>query len=95
MFGFSDVAQNVFLDSNHILLLLKHFTYITSDSDLLLLRFFINLQKAYTTEQKISRKLEKKNYFTKNGKKFRIIAFQIYLLHKSRAGWVALCVKFK
>ena len=71
MFGFSNVAQDVVSESNHILLF-KHFTYISRDFDLLLLRFFINFQKVYSIEQKISRKLEKKNYFTKNDKKFRI-----------------------
>ena len=72
MFGFSNVAQDVISESNHILLLFKHFTYISRDFDLLLLRFFINFQKVYSIEQKISRKLEKKKYFTKNDKKFRI-----------------------
>ena len=29
MFGFSNVAQDVVSESNHILLLFKHFTYIS------------------------------------------------------------------
>ena len=61
MFGFSDVDRDIFLLSNHILLLFKRFIYISRDSNILLFsRFFRNLQKAYTIEQKISQESERK-----------------------------------
>ena len=61
MFGFSDVDRDIFLLSNHILLLFKRFIYISRDSNILLIsRFFRNLQKAYTIEQKISQESERK-----------------------------------
>ena len=59
MFGFSDVDQDIFLVSNHILLLFKHF--ISRDSNILLfLRFFRNLQKVCIIEQKIGEESESK-----------------------------------
>ena len=62
MFGFSDVDQDIFLVSNHILLLFMHFIHISRDSNILLFsRFFRNLQKVYTIEQKISQESERKN----------------------------------
>ena len=55
MFGFSDVDQNMFLVLSHILLLFKHFIYISRDSNILLFsRFFRHLKKVYTIEQKIN-----------------------------------------
>ena len=53
MFGFSDVHQNIFLVLHHILLLFKHFIYISRDSNVFLFsRFFRNLQRVYTINQK-------------------------------------------
>ena len=61
MFGFSDVDRDIFLLSNHILLLFQCFIYISRDSNILLFsRFFRNLQKVYTIEQKISQESERK-----------------------------------
>ena len=73
-FPFSDVNQDIFLVSNHSLLLFKDFICISKDSNILLLsRFFWNLQKVHTIEQKISQQSEKKKKdnsqeMTKNSK---------------------------
>ena len=75
MFGFSDVDQDIFLVSNHILLLFKHFINISRDSNKLLFsRHFRNLQKVFTIEQKMSQESErkKKQFHKKWQKKFTI-----------------------
>ena len=43
MFRFSDVDQDIFLVLNHILLLFKHFIYISRDS-IILLFYFVQLK---------------------------------------------------
>ena len=61
MFGFLDVDENIFLVSNHILLLFKHFYCISKNTAILLFsRFFRNLQKVYTIEQKVSQEIKRK-----------------------------------
>ena len=61
IFGFSDVDQDIFLVSNYVLLLFKHFMSISRDSNILLFsRFFRNLQKVYTIEPKTSQESERK-----------------------------------
>ena len=75
MFGFSDVDQDIFLVSNHILLLFKHFINISRDSNKLLFsRHFRNLQEVFTIEQKMSQESErkKKQFHKKWQKKFTI-----------------------
>ena len=83
MFGISDVDQDIYLVSNHILLSFKHFIYISRDANIRLFsRYFRNLQKVHNIEQKISQGSErKKTLFHKK--------WQKTLLHKSglRAGW--------
>ena len=80
MFGISDVDQDIYLVSNHILLSFKHFIYISRDANIRLFsRYFRNLQKVHNIEQKISQGSErKKTLFHKK--------WQKTLLHKSGLG---------
>ena len=87
MFGISDVDQDIYLVSNHILLSFKHFIYISRDANIRLFsRYFRNLQKVHNIEQKISQGSErKKTLFHKNGKKLCYI--------KVGCGLGEICVK--
>ena len=61
IFGFLEVDNNIFYILNHILLLFKHFIYISRDSNKLpFLKFARNLRKVYEIEKKISQQSEKK-----------------------------------
>ena len=71
IFGFSDVHQGKFLVSNQFLLLIKHFIYISRDSNILLFPRVLEFSRKFTLENK-KRVREKRNYFIKNDKKFRI-----------------------
>ena len=74
MLGFSDFNKYIFLASNHISLLFKHFIFIQGTPIYLFPRFFRNIQKVYTIEQNISQESEikKKLIHKKRQKKIRI-----------------------
>ena len=61
IFGFSQVDHDCFLILNHILLLFKHYVYISRDSHKLSLAALVrNIKKVYVLEKKVSANNENK-----------------------------------
>ena len=72
IFEFFEVDHNTFYILNHLLLLYKHFTYISRDlKKLSFSKFAKNLRKVYNIEKKISQQSEKKKKLFK--RKWHII----------------------